>query len=214
MITSTPAAASPASPPPPPLRWGERTLLIAVLTLAFLGGIGAVLATGIGIAGEFIRDSFLVTALTDTAVVPEQAGGTAVLQGGDYASAQLLVGGLSLGAVTLIVLGQVIGMLTVAIGCAAVARFCTAVLTGRAVQGSVARAVTVLGLAILVGGVLGQLVTGLGDVVAGFELMGSLDDPVYPGTLFDGTAFAVGGTMLAVVAAFRLGTRMPAGSGS
>ncbi|NQX26080.1 hypothetical protein HQQ81_01780 [Microbacteriaceae bacterium VKM Ac-2854] len=208
MITHIPEPDAPATPPPAPLRRGERTFLILVLVVAFLFAVGDVIAAGFVIGGEFLRDSFPVTALTGTAVVPEQAGGSAVLQAGQYASAQLLVGSLSPGAMTLIVAGQLIALATEVIVALAVARFCTAVLTGRPFVRSITRTVTALALTILIGGLLGQLVAGLGDLVAGFELMGELDEPVYPGTLVDGTPFVVGATLLAVVLAFRIGERM------
>lgn len=207
MITHSPEPDAPAAPRPP-LRRGERTVLILVLVVAFLYAVGDVIATGFVIGGEFLRDSFPITALTDTAVIPEQAGGSAVLQAGQYASAQLLVGSLSPGAMALIVAGQVIALATEVIVALAIARFCTAVLTGRPFVGSMTRTVGVLAATVLVGGFLGQLVAGLGDLVAGFELMGPLDEPVYPGALIDGTPFVIGVTLLAVVVAFRLGERI------
>ncbi|NQX12661.1 hypothetical protein HQQ80_13570 [Microbacteriaceae bacterium VKM Ac-2855] len=208
MITHTPEPDAPETPSAPMLRRGERTALILVLAVAFLAAIGDLIATAFGIAGEFIRDSFPVTALTDTVVLPEQAGGSAVLQGGQYSSAELLVGALSPGAMALIVTGQLIVLATELVVALAVMRFCTAVLTGRPFARSLRRSVTVLALAVLVGGVLGQGVGGLGDLVAGYELMGSLVEPVFPGTLVDGTPFVIGFTLLAVVAALRLGERM------
>lgn len=208
MITHTPEPDAPATPPPSPLRRGERTFLIAVLTLAFLTALGQIIAVGFVIGGEFLRDSFIITALTDTAVLPDQAGGTAVLQAGQYTSATLLVGSLSPGAMAMIVAGQLLEAAVVVVAALAVARFCTAVLTGRPFVRSVTRTVTLLAAVILIGGLVAQSVAGVGDLIAGFELMGTLDEPVYPGALFDGTPFVVGISLLAAALAFRLGERM------
>lgn len=184
----------------------ERPLLWAILVAAVLVG-AVVLAAGVlrivaGLSSGHIPLSLLV----DGSLPPEADAGSADLVQGTYASASVVVSGLSPLPVFLWVLSAVTVTLTTLLISAAVAHLCFKRLRGRTFDHSVSRMAIVVGFVVTLGSIVSEGFGGLGLMIAGDEL-GARGFWTL-GFAFDFTPVLAGFAILLVATAFEYGNSL------
>jgi hypothetical protein len=210
MASLTPGAATARSPFTTRLdgRLG-RVLTWVVLTGAALWGL---LATGWGIAtlvGQLLRDRFTVILFADAPLPADASAGTAALDGGNYATAEVTVSGLSALPRFLLTLEASTTLATTLLVSATVAYFCWTVLRRRPFTKPVFALVALVGYALILGTVLGQGFGGLGRMIAAGELNAGSDTGFWPlATLVDLGPAGTGLVLLVAAGAIHLGQRL------
>lgn len=184
-----------------------------VLTWAVLAGavLWGVLATGFGavtLISQLLRDRFTVILFADAALPPAASAGTAALEGGRYATAEVTVSGLSDLPRFLLTLEASTSLATTLLVSATVAYFCWSVLRRRPFNRPVFALVALVGYALVLGTVLGQGFGGLGRMIAAGEL-NSNPTGFWPlATLVDLGPAGTGLVLLVAAGAIHLGQRL------
>ncbi|TFD54418.1 hypothetical protein E3T55_02980 [Cryobacterium frigoriphilum] len=153
-------------------------------------------------------DRIPLTLTVDAPLPAEADAGTATLVEGTFASASVLISGLSPLPVFLWALSSVVAMVTTAVICAAVAHLCWKLLRRRAFDRSVTRMALSVGFVLVLGSIIGGGFGGLGLMIATGEL-GAPSTPFWPLAVFlDLTPMMVGFVILLVAMVIEVGTRL------
>ena len=187
----------------------QRPTLWAFFGAAILVALTSMTFGIISLIAALTRDQIPLTLLADAPLPAEADAGTAQLVEGTYASASVLISGLSWGPIFLWALSHVVAILTTVLISAAVVHLCWKLLHHRAFDRSVSWMAISVGFVLTVGTILGNGFGGLGLMMASTEL-----GPVSPGRFWtpgfslDLTPMLAGFVILLVAMAFEVGTRM------
>lgn len=184
----------------------ERPLLWSFLVAAVLVGLAS-LVTGVLRLAEALSSGHIPLHLLIGGSLPSAAdAGTADLVQGTYASASVLVSGLSPLPVFLWALSGVLVTLTTAVISAAVAQLCWKLLRLRAFDRSVSQMANLVGFVLVVGSLISEGFGGLGRMIATDEL--GAGNVWTAGFVINFAPMMAGFVILLVALAFEAGTRL------
>lgn len=206
MATASPASANRAAT----LERRLAPLLTGVVLVgAVLWGLVSTVLGAWTIIEQIVSDRFAVTLFADEPLPGAASAGTAVLDGGSYATAEVTVSGLSALPRFLLTLEASTALATALLVSATVAYFCWSVLRRRPFNRPVFALVALVGYALVLGTVLGQGFGGLGRMIAADELNGDPAEGFWPlAALIDLGPAGTGLVLLVAAGAIALGQRL------
>ena len=196
----------------------ERTSLSSRLdtgALRVFSVLGVLFAGGALIWGVFAfvdtltSDAVPVSQPVSLPVADVDTDGSASIAAGETTVAELSVTGLSMAARLLLGSGTLLLTLVQVLIAVAVVVLCRQLLAGRPFVRALGRLISVVAVAVLAGGMIGQALYGFGNLQVAAELN---DDPI--GTAFpmmmslDSTPFVVGIVLALLAMAFSIGERL------
>jgi len=162
--------------------FGARAQLIALLGLSITGAMLTAVIGVLSVIQSLVSRTRILTLPLDARLPDLVAEGSATIIGGEYVAARVAVKELSTPTATMLVLGDVLYFATIVVVGGAMALYAWRLLQRKPTMSEAIRLFMTLGIAVLVGSVASQLLTGMATLRA-LDEIASPDLQAPPATL-------------------------------